>query len=128
MAFLAVAAVVLGVAGVLLKPVVLPERNDLADAIPVEVSMDGFSQKLIQGAVGQPVGILMINLDTSFHTDGGGQHNFVIDELGVKFLVPPKNRMLLTFTPDRPGTFEFYCDICCGGRENPTMVGQLVVT
>lgn len=111
-AFLAVAALVLGMGAFLLKPVVFPERSDVSDALPLEISMDGFSQTLVRGSVGRPVNILMINLDTPFHTDGGGQHNFVVDELGVRFQVPPKGKMLLSFTPDRPGTFEFYCDIC----------------
>jgi peptide/nickel transport system substrate-binding protein len=33
----------------------------------------------------------------------------------------------VTFTPDKAGTYTFYCDICCGGKANPTMNGQIVV-
>ncbi|MBI3460116.1 cupredoxin domain-containing protein, partial [Candidatus Acetothermia bacterium] len=32
-----------------------------------------------------------------------------------------------TFTPTKPGTYEFYCNICCGGKANPSMQGKLIV-
>jgi hypothetical protein len=30
--------------------------------------------------------------------------------------------------PANAGTFTWYCDICCGGKENPSMQGKLTVT
>ena len=39
----------------------------------------------------------------------------------------PESSNYATFTPDAPGEYTFYCDICCGGRANPTMNGKLIV-
>jgi heme/copper-type cytochrome/quinol oxidase subunit 2 len=33
-----------------------------------------------------------------------------------------------TITPTEPGTYVFYCDLCCSGRANPSMRGELVVS
>jgi heme/copper-type cytochrome/quinol oxidase subunit 2 len=29
--------------------------------------------------------------------------------------------------PTEPGTYDIYCDTCCGGKQSPTMHGQLRV-
>ena len=41
--------------------------------------------------------------------------------------IPPGQPVRLAFTPDRPGEFEFACDVFCGsGHEE--MEGTIVVT
>jgi heme/copper-type cytochrome/quinol oxidase subunit 2 len=50
-----------------------------------------------------------------------------VDEFKVSVVAPPEGSKTVTFTPDKPGTYTFYCDICCGGRANPTMQGKLIV-
>ena len=70
----------------------------------------------------------MINLDHKFHTDGGGWHNFAVPDFGVNEPVAPKQTRTFTFTPTRAGEYVFYCDICCGGKNNPFMRGKLIVT
>lgn len=90
--------------------------------------MGGFSPSRIQAKAGDPITLRFVNEDSQFHTDGGGWHQFAIDDLGVNVKVPPSKTQEFTFTPTTDGTFEFYCDVCCGGKENPSMVGTLTVT
>jgi cytochrome c oxidase subunit II len=73
------------------------------------------------------VTIRLTSLDNQYHTDGGGQHQWAVDELGVNIIAPSLGSSYATFTPVEPGVYEFYCDICCGGRANPSMQGKLIV-
>lgn len=120
---------VLGLAGYYLKSAFFrPAPEPLAgNVIDVEASMSGFDKKEIRVKVGQPVTIRLTSLDTSAHTDGGGKHQWAVDELGVNVIAQPESSNTVTFTPDKAGTYTFYCDICCGGKANPTMNGQIVV-
>lgn len=97
------------------------------NVIDVAADMSGFDVKLVRVRVGEPVTIRLTSLDNSHHTDGGGQHQWAVDELAVSLVAQPESSNTVTFTPDKPGTYTYYCDICCGGRANPTMQGTLVV-
>jgi len=128
-AFAVIGVVVLGLAGYLLvsaffKPAPPPMAGNVID---VRADMSGFDLKLIRVKVGAPVTVRLTSLDNSHHTDGGGKHQWAVDELGVSLIAPPEGSNDATFTPDKPGTYTFYCDICCGGRANPTMQGTLIV-
>lgn len=120
---------VLILAGVLLKPVLFREKLTAmaGNVIDISADMSGFDMKLIRVKAGQPVTVRLRSLDNSHHTDGGGQHQWAVDELGVSIVAPPEGTNYATFTPDTPGEYTYYCDICCGGRANPTMQGLLVV-
>lgn len=120
---------VLGLAGYYLKSAFFrPSPEPMAgNVIDVEASMSGFSMKEIRVKIGEPVTIRLTSLDTSAHTDGGGKHQWAVDELGVEVIAQPESSNTVTFTPDKAGTYTFYCDICCGGKANPTMNGQIVV-
>ena len=120
---------VLGMAGYYLKEAFFrpPPAPMAGDVIDVEASMSGFDKTEIRVRVGQPVTIRLTSLDNSHHTDGGGQHQWAVDELGVDVIAQPESSNYITFTPDKAGTYTFYCDICCGGRANPTMNGQIIV-
>ena len=96
-------------------------------AIEVAADMSGFDPTEIRIRAGQPVTIRVTSLDNSHRTDGGGQHQWAVDELKVNIVAPPEGTSYATFTPDRPGEYVFYCDICCGGRANPSMQGRLIV-
>jgi len=128
-------AVVLGVLGAafwLLKPEFFPTEpalagNEEANVILVQADMAGIYPKTIRVKAGEPVTIRLRSLDNRFHRDGGGKHQFAIDELGVNIIAQPLSTAEATFTPTEPGEYEYYCDICCGGRANPTMVGKLIV-
>jgi heme/copper-type cytochrome/quinol oxidase subunit 2 len=97
------------------------------NVIDVAASMSGFDMKEMRVKVGEPVTVRLTSLDNSHHTDGGGKHQWAVDELGVSIVAPPEGSNFATFTPDKPGAYTFYCDICCGGRANPTMQGTLIV-
>jgi len=89
--------------------------------------MGGFSTSEIQAKAGRPLTVRLTSVDNRFHTDGGGKHQFAIDALGVDIIAPPLGTREATFTPKEPGIYEYYCDVCCGGRANPTMVGKLII-
>ena len=120
---------VLGLAGFyLVKTFSRPAAEPMAgNVIDVEASMSGFDQKEIRVKANQPVTVRLTSLDNSHHTDGGGKHQWAVDELGVDIIAQPESSNYMTFTPEKPGTYTFYCDICCGGKANPTMNGQIIV-
>lgn len=95
----------------------------------LRISMSGWQPAEVRAQAGQPVTIRMINLDNRFHTDGGGWHNFVVPFLGVEQRVGPEQTGTFTITaPLARGEYIFYCDICCGGKDNPYMRGKLLVS
>jgi len=127
--FTVVVVGVLGLAGYYLftaffRPAPPPMAGNVID---VAAAMDGFDKPEIRIKAGEPVTIRLTSLDNSHHTDGGGKHQWAVDELGLNIITQPESSNYTTFTPDKPGTYTFYCDICCGGRANPTMNGTLVV-
>lgn len=95
--------------------------------VEITASMSGFSQNTIRVKAGEEVRFRLTSLDHSYHEDGGGQHQWAVDELNVNLIAPPLGSETITFVVEQPGVYTFYCDICCGGRENPTMQGTLVV-
>ena len=125
-------AVVLGVltvAGALLvsaffKPAPEPMAGNVVD---ITADMSGFDMPEILVKAGVPVTVRLTSLDNAHHTDGGGKHQWAVDELGLNIIAPPEGSQYTTFTPTTPGSYGFYCDICCGGRANPTMQGTLIV-
>lgn len=127
--FAVVSVLVLGAAGYLLvKALWRPEPPPMAgNVIDIAADMGGFNRKELRIRVGESVTVRLTSLDNSHHTDGGGRHQWAVDELGVDIVAPPLGSSYKTFTPAKPGTYTFYCDICCGGRANPTMSGRLVV-
>ena len=129
MIFSGIVLVVLGLAAYLLQSAFSrPELESMAGTvIDIAADMAGFSQSEVRVKAGQPVTIRLTSLDNSHHTDGGGKHQWAVDELGVNIVAQPESSAYATFTPDQPGQYTFYCDICCGGRANPTMQGALIV-
>ncbi|MFV1988496.1 MAG: cupredoxin domain-containing protein [Gemmatimonadota bacterium] len=127
--FWIIAIAVLALAGYLIKPAMFGRGGPppTAEIIDVAASMSGFDKKLIRVRAGEPVTIRLTSLDNRFHNDGGGKHQFAIDGLDVSIIAPPLGSATATFTPEEPGQYEFYCDVCCGGRANPNMNGTLIV-
>lgn len=127
--FVAVVVVVGGAAlGLAVSRLIGPGASDAA-AIKMVASMGGFAPSDLTVAPGQVVRIDLVNRDTSMHSDGGGVHSFHIDSLNVHQTVQPLSDLVFEFTaPTTPGTYDFYCDTCCGGKENPQMHGRLTVT
>ena len=127
--FAVIGVLVLSAAGYLLfEAFWKPELPRMAgNVIDIAADMSGFTRKEVRVKAGQPVTVRLRSLDNSHHTDGGGKHQWAVDELGVNIIAPSEGSSSKTFTPDKPGTYTFYCDICCGGRANPTMSGRLIV-
>ena len=119
---------VLGLSVALLVSAFLPKTpSPAANTIDISADMGGFNMPEIRVKAGQPVTIRLTSLDGPHHTDGGGKHQWAVDEFSVSVVAPAEGTNLATFTPDKPGTYTYYCDICCGGRANPTMQGKLIV-
>lgn len=126
--FAAIVIVVLGTAGYLLVTAFSPRTPpSAANTIDISAAMNGFNMSEIRLKVGQPITVRLTSLDGPHHTDGGGRHQWAVDEFGVSVIAPSLGSNSVTFTPDKVGTYTFYCDICCGGRANPTMQGTLIV-
>ena len=127
--FAVVVIAVLGVAGFYIKQAFFrpPPPAMAGNVIDVTGSMSGFDKTEIHVKVGQPVTVRLTSMDNAGHTDGGGKHQWAVDELGVNIIAQPESSNSVTFTPTKAGSFMFYCDICCGGKANPTMNGTLVV-
>jgi len=128
-AFASISVAVLGLAAYWLVPVWFrPALPPLAgNVIDVAADMSGFDKDVIRVRVGETVTVRLTSLDSTMHTDGGGKHQWAVDELGVSVIAPAMGSSTATFIADRPGAYTFYCDICCGGRANPSMQGTLIV-
>ena len=96
-------------------------------ATPGRPIMTGFDPSTLTVKAGQTVRIEFSSTDTAFHSDGGGWHQFASEELGLDFKVGPLSEQLVSFTVDKPGTYGFYCNVCCAGKANPYMNGRLIV-
>lgn len=116
--------IVAGAAAWLLRPPASPATTDLT----VRTTMAGFEPSKLEIPAGEPATVRLVNPDTRFHTDGGGVHQFASPELGVDVKVQPESEAVVEIPASKPGTYAFYCDVCCGGKENPAMRGTIVVS
>ncbi len=103
------------------------------DAIPVRLSMAGFTPSNVTVPAGQTVAIELWTTDAAPHLHGG-VHTLISDELGIYEELPAagptgESRKVVTIkTPSKPGTYDIYCNTCCGGKDSPNMHGKLTVT
>ena len=128
-AFLAVAAIVIGGGVYLAGSVFMGQRDktNVAGAIAVGISMDGFDPSTLDAKPGQTLTLDWWNQDAPMHLTNG-VHTLVSDLLGVRLELPAQSRKTVTLTaPTVPGDYDFWCDSCCGGRDNPKMHGKLHV-
>lgn len=130
--FGAVAVAILAVGGFLAFGDFAGQRGaTTADAIGVQASMAGFTPSEIRVKAGAPVTMDFWTQDSAGHLDGG-VHTMISEELGLRVELPgaaavSASRVAVTFTAPAPGEYEIFCDTCCGGRENPTMRGAIIV-
>lgn len=103
-----------------------------SSAIPVRLSMAGFTPGEIKVPAGQTVALELWTTDAAPHLQGG-VHTMISDELGIYEELPAagmtgESRRVVTInTPTTPGTYDIYCNTCCGGKDSPTMHGKLTV-
>ena len=98
-----------------------------AGAIDVQSSMAGFTPSEIRVKAGTTVTLDWWTQDAAVHLQGG-VHTMIAPELGLNEALPAEGRRAVTWqVPDRPGTFDVYCDSCCGGKEAPQMHGKIVI-
>jgi uncharacterized cupredoxin-like copper-binding protein len=67
---------------------------------------------------GQPVSLRLVNRD-------GYAHAFYIDEFNIHTWLAANETAELSFTPEKPGRYPFYCS--SPGHEMAGMVGTLIV-
>lgn len=134
MAFSVVVAIVLVAGGYLAFGDFLGQRGapTTAGAISVQASMAGFTPGAVEVIAGEEVTLDFWTQDSSAHLERG-VHTLVSDELGIYSELPgadgiSDSRVAVRFTaPTQPGEYDIYCDTCCGGQDNPTMHGKIVV-
>jgi cytochrome c oxidase subunit 2 len=96
-------------------------------ATEVQSSMAGFTPSVIHVKAGQTATFDWWTDDAAIHLQDG-VHTMISPELGLSGTLPAESRKTITWqVPDKPGTYDVYCDSCCGGRNSPTMHGTIVV-
>jgi heme/copper-type cytochrome/quinol oxidase subunit 2 len=134
-AFGLVVAAILAVGGYLAFGDLAGQRGaaTTAEAIPVRLSMAGFTPSEVNVPAGQTVSLELWTTDAAPHLHNG-VHTMISDELNIYEELPAagptgESRKVVTITtPTVPGTYDIYCDTCCGGKASPTMHGKLTVT
>ncbi len=126
-AFGAIVVAVLGIGGWLAFGNFLTRPAAAAGTISVQSSMAGFTPSEIRVKAGSTVTLDWWTEDASMHLEGGS-HTMVAPDLGLNEALPAESRRAVTWTvPNKPGTYDVYCDSCCGGKDNPQMHGKIVV-
>ena len=88
--FTGIAVVVLSLAGVLLfNALYKPPLPVAKNVIDISADMGGFDKQEIRVKVGEPVTIRLRSLDNSYHTDGGGKHQWAVDDFNANVVAPP---------------------------------------
>lgn len=77
-----------------------------------------FKPNVIRAKVDQEINI-------KFTSVGGMPHDFVIDEFKVNTKEITEDSLDVAFTPDKVGTFEFYCSV--GSHRKMGMKGTLII-
>jgi len=123
--FLAVAVLVLVPALWLIRPM---GSNAMGADYSVNMSMTGFTPPSFSIPAGKPVSLQLNNVDSPFHgVTNGALHQFAIDSLGIDVRLDGKQSAVIDLPALEPGSYEFYCNVCCGGKVNPSMRGTITV-
>ncbi len=125
--FAVLALAVTGGAAYTLWPKTLATTDTAVVDFTVRVDMGGFTPPVLTAPANRPFRVRIVNPDSSHHSDGGGVHGFTIVGLGVDARIQPETTSVLTIPAAAPGEYAFYCDTCCGGKENPAMQGVLKI-
>ena len=98
-----------------------------AGTIEVQSSMAGFTPSVITVKAGDTVTLDWWTQDAAVHLHDG-VHTMISPDLGLNEKLPAESRRSVGWTvPNKPGTYDVWCDSCCGGKDSPTMHGKIVV-
>lgn len=104
-----------------------PGDGAATGVIDVQSSMAGFTPGEIKVKAGETVTLNWWTNDAAVHLKDG-VHTMVSPDLGLNEQLPAESTKLVTWTvPDRPGTYDVWCETCCGGKDAPQMHGKIVV-
>lgn len=119
-AFVAIVVLVIAGAGWMLSRNLQSPADP--SAVQVRISMAGWSPATLETTIGRPLKVDVVAGDDAH----GAGHDFRIDGLGIDEYVGSTQKVF-TLPADQPGTYQFYCSLCCGGKDSPTMVGTYTV-
>jgi cytochrome c oxidase subunit 2 len=98
-----------------------------AGAIDIQSSMAGFTPSEIKVKAGTTVKLDWWTQDAAPHLTNG-VHTMISTDLGLSEELPAESRKTVTWqVPNKPGTYDVWCDSCCGGKEAPQMHGKIVI-
>ena len=92
------------------------------NAQQVRISMAGWDPATLTTKAGVPLKVDVMALDDAH----GAGHDFVLGALNINEYVGSTQKVF-TLPADVPGQYTFYCSLCCGGKDSPTMVGSYTV-
>ena len=126
-AFLGVVGAVLVVGAILAFGDFFARPAAATGTIDVQSSMAGFTPSEIRVKAGTTVTLSWWTNDAAIHLKDG-VHTMVAPDLGFREALPAESRRAVVWqVPDRPGTYDVYCDACCGGFDSPQMHGKIVI-
>lgn len=96
-------------------------------SIEIQSSMAGFTPSEIRVRAGETVRLDWWTQDAAIHLQDG-VHTMIAPDLGLYEELAAEGRRTVTWqVPDKPGTYDVWCDTCCGGKDSPQMHGRIVV-
>jgi len=122
-----VTVAVLGIGALLAFGDFLNRPVAASGAIDVQSSMAGFAPSVIRVKAGSTVTLDWWTQDAAVHLQGG-VHTMISPDLGLNEKLRAESRRQVAWTvPDQLGTYDVWCDTCCGGKDSPTMHGKIVI-
>jgi plastocyanin len=98
-----------------------------AGTIDVQSSMAGFTPAVIRVKAGATATLDWWTQDAAVHLTGG-VHTMISPDLGLREELRAESRRTVTWqVPNKPGTYDVWCESCCGGKDAPQMHGKIVV-
>jgi cytochrome c oxidase subunit II len=98
-----------------------------AGDISIQSSMAGFTPSVITVKAGSTVTLNWWTQDAAVHLQNG-VHTMVSPDLGLNESLPAESSRAVTWAvPNKPGTYDVWCETCCGGKDSPTMHGKIQI-
>lgn len=128
LAFGGIVAALFGIGGILaFGDLFNRPSGTAAGVIDVQSSMAGFTPGEIKVTAGETVTLNWWTKDAAVHLKDG-VHTMVSPDLGLNEQLPAESTKLVAWTvPNRPGTYDVWCETCCGGKDAPQMHGKITI-